>query len=427
MSTSPDRAAAYSPSRPQGLIRSHVPTLIGFALMIVVATFSSKAMWIVMLGLAIVRGLQLWPGRRGDLVRDMRRMGMLWPLAALALASTIWALDPEHTAVRGVRFFAELALGGLMIGLLLSTPRQEVARILTVSAYALLLSAVVAAADVLLQGDLLRWAHNEMNAADAFNRGALIAGAIVVPLVVGLAMVRRWLPALAAIVGTAIIIQYAGMDVSAPAAILGVVVLGVLYVCRRVPGVWAVPFAGLAASLIVVPVVLPIPLDSPASCWAMETKLSAGHRLGIWNFVDARIDDKPWLGWGMEASRAIPGGKDMIPMPDCGEAVNPEILGPVLGDQLPLHPHDLALNLRVELGIPGLLLGLAVIAWLAWQTRRQSPLVRAVAGSALAGAATYALLNLGMWQGPWLVTLFYLVGLVGLIATLDRDPEKRTS
>ena len=37
---------------------------------------------------------------------------------------------------------------------------------------------------------------------------------------------------------------------------------------------------------------------------------SAAHRLLIWDFVIARIADRPLLGWGMEASRVVPGHRD---------------------------------------------------------------------------------------------------------------------
>jgi hypothetical protein len=39
---------------------------------------------------------------------------------------------------------------------------------------------------------------------------------------------------------------------------------------------------------------------------------SAIHRLANWRFAAERIGDRPLLGWGMDASRALPGGKSLI-------------------------------------------------------------------------------------------------------------------
>ena len=67
-------------------------------------------------------------------------------------------------------------------------------------------------------------------------------------------------------------------------------------------------------------------------------KISAGHRLLIWSFTGDRIAERPLTGWGLDASRAIPGGRDPIRP---GEA------------WMPLHPHNAALQLWLELGAPG--------------------------------------------------------------------------
>src|SRR6202043_2906705 len=80
---------------------------------------------------------------------------------------------------------------------------------------------------------------------------------------------------------------------------------------------------------------------------ADQIKLSAGHRLLIWSFVGSRIAERPLVGWGLDSSRAIPGGKDPIRP---GE------------DWLPLHPHNAALQLLLELGAPGAVLFALLVA-----------------------------------------------------------------
>ncbi|MFL1460646.1 O-antigen ligase family protein [Roseococcus sp. DSY-14] len=126
---------------------------------------------------------------------------------------------------------------------------------------------------------------------------------------------------------------------------------------------------------------------------------SAAHRLLIWDFVGARIWEHPWLGWGMEASRAIPGGS--------GQA-SPAVLarfglgGPFFAAQaqlLPLHPHNLGLQLWLELGMVGAALG----GWLLWELGKaaRSP----AACGALAAGLAVAMLSYGAWQYWWVAGL----------------------
>ena len=82
---------------------------------------------------------------------------------------------------------------------------------------------------------------------------------------------------------------------------------------------------------------------------ADDFKISAGHRLLIWSFAGDRIAERPLIGWGLDASRAIPGGDDPIRP---GES------------WMPLHPHNAALQLWLELGVPGAVL-FALLAALA--------------------------------------------------------------
>ena len=59
----------------------------------------------------------------------------------------------------------------------------------------------------------------------------------------------------------------------------------------------------------------------------------------------------------MDASRELPGGHEdfskTLPEADIGMAMQ----------AMPLHPHNAILQWQVELGLPGTLLGLAIVLW----------------------------------------------------------------
>jgi len=160
--------------------------------------------------------------------------------------------------------------------------------------------------------------------------------------------------------------------------------------------------AALAMLLILTaPLTLPRLARLPAVFATVDAfKDSAGHRLLIWSFAGNRIAERPLSGWGLDAARAIPGGKIEIRP---GQT------------WLPLHPHDAALQLWLELGTPGAVLA-ALLVGLLWLRLGAAPwprLYAAAAGGSLFAATAVASSGWGIWQEWWLGTL----GL-GLFATL---------
>jgi exopolysaccharide production protein ExoQ len=132
-------------------------------------------------------------------------------------------------------------------------------------------------------------------------------------------------------------------------------------------------------------------------------KISAGHRLLIWSFAGDRIAERPLTGWGLDSSRAIPGGDDPIRP---GEP------------WLPLHPHNAALQVWLELGVPGAALFalLAAIVWRALARVEWPPLFAAAAGASLTIAFLCCFATYGIWQEWWLGTLSFSLFLVLVMA-----------
>ncbi len=108
--------------------------------------------------------------------------------------------------------------------------------------------------------------------------------------------------------------------------------------------------------------------------------LSWTARLDIWTFASARVLERPWFGWGLDASRTF-------------------------GPAVPLHPHDAALQLWLELGVIGA--ALAAVFWAAvfWFAGVRAEDDRPVGGAWAATAAAYltlGALSFGVWQEWWL-------------------------
>jgi O-antigen ligase len=156
-----------------------------------------------------------------------------------------------------------------------------------------------------------------------------------------------------------------------------------------------------AAAVISVLVIITAPLTFARVGWfpvlteaADAVKLSAGHRLWIWSFAGDRIAERPLAGWGLDASRSIPGGKDPIRP---GET------------WLPLHPHNAPLQLWLELGVPGAVLFALLVAYV-WHALAIAPWSRmfgAATGGSLAVAMIACIAAYGIWQEWWLGELWF--------------------
>jgi O-antigen ligase len=135
---------------------------------------------------------------------------------------------------------------------------------------------------------------------------------------------------------------------------------------------------------------------------SIDLPRSAYHRLLIWEFATARIDERPILGWGLNTSRAIPGGQKNL---DVSEKA------------LPLHPHNAALQWRLELGILGSLFGAALFLVSTEMARRYAAgrVARAGAVAAIVSTSAIAMLSFGAWQTWWVSSIFLIAGFTILV------------
>ncbi len=190
-------------------------------------------------------------------------------------------------------------------------------------------------------------------------------------------------------------------------------------------GAWAarVLAGGLAALILAAPLLCATLLPRLPALEAIPP--SAAHRILIWDFAVARIAERPLLGWGGEASRTIPGGRDLFAPATlerfglASEASRAWFARPV-AQRLPLHTHNAALQLWLELGAVGALLGAGVAAALGALAARVPPPLLPAATGAYAASAVIGMLSYGVWQEWWIGMLILLV--VTLAALGARQP-----
>ena len=333
-------------------------------------------------------------------------------LVAWGLISSLWTIEPRRSLLIALRLTGLFAAGLALIAgsSEIRAPRRLVACLLAGFVLSLPLAVAQYATHGLLTAPLARRAFIEptLNTIeDGF-------GLLLPPLCAALLLRRQRIAAAALGLPTVAVIFLLVGDAARIAFMLGIAAAAPLYFWRkrvtRVAAIVSVAFI-LAAPLALPPLagIAPVRADAEA------VKFSAWHRLEIWSFVGSKIAQKPLLGWGLDSSRAIPGGN--APIPDAPD-----------GQQwLPLHPHNAALQLWLELGAPGALLFALFVAWvwLALERAPWPPLYAAAAGSSLVTALIVGFGSYGVWQEWWIatefLTLFTILAMSRLVSQLMPD------
>lgn len=363
-----------------------------------------------------------------------RRAHGAWPwprgLAALAAGllflwgglSAAWAIAPLRALGTAAQLGGFVLLGAAAARAVGAGPPEARARLLGAAGLGLGLGLAAAGFDA-LSGHALRAAVRGLAEAPPTLAWGLKPAASAMALWLPLVAAAPWPRAARAallVAGAAVLLALPGE--SAKLAVLAGGLAGA--------AAWALPRlaprllgAGLAGLIVLMPALLgPVLAQGvPVAGWPP----SAAHRLLIWDFTIGRIAERPVAGWGMEASRQVPGHRD--PPPPAllerfgltGEAVAGSWIP---GSQLlPLHPHNGPLQLWLELGLVGAALGALMVLLLGTRAGRSAH--PAIATAMLASGAVTAMLSFGTWQEWWIGA--ELLALSGAAALGAGPPARR--
>jgi O-antigen ligase len=270
---------------------------------------------------------------------------------------------------------------------------------------------LMATVDLATHGALSRPFSDRVYQPAWLNQASVAFAILLLPTSAALVAAGHRLPAMVfAVFAAATIFALAGT--AAKTALAAGLPVALLCWYRRAPVARV-----LAALVVLVVVTAPLTfarLDQVSGVIhsADSVKLSAGHRLMIWSFVGDRIAEHPLRGWGLDSSRAIPGGRDLIRPNETW---------------LPLHPHNAPLQLWLELGVPGTVL-FALLAgwlWLAFGRAGWPRFYAAAAGGSLATAFLALLATYGIWQEWWEGTLSFALFIVLVMARVVAGPGPR--
>jgi O-antigen ligase len=354
-------------------------------------------------------GLYLWRERR----LPPLPWSVLLPLFAFILygrVSVAWTLAPKDASALTITFLYEFLPGFLLFpalaALLPPETAQRIARWLIPAA---LVGIALLAVEILLDQPIQRLFSEPKLPVDLVrpvNRSALLVAFAAGPMALILWRLGKGWQALAWLVGVLVLVAVSTSQ-SAAAALLALIPLILL--------AWYFP--RVTAILTGVAIVAGLAFCADIAQWMFNAGLahapwmpdSFQHRIMIWNFAAEHLPQRPWQGFGLDSSRAIPGGNDGF-------------IGTEGWRKLPLHPHNFFMQVRLELGwIGAVLTGWLMLSILPLLARLRAADTRAVALALYATCIFAQCFAYGAWQ-TWL--LCGILFCFFLIMLADRMPPR---
>lgn len=324
------------------------------------------------------------------------------PLLTWGLVSSPWAIEPAHSALLVPRLAVLFAAGYLLSESVALLPPEKIRRLawFAVSGGILLLMAV--ATDVLTDLAVMAWLKDLKRGSGSndyityINNGIALLALFSWPIAFCLVKTAGRMAA-AVFMGLAVLAVWGG---NAWTPLIALILSAGGFVAALLAGKWALRLVLglLAAYFIAVPAIIHFLIAPNMLVLRHEIKSwSLGHRFEIWRFGVARFLEKPIFGWGLDASRELPGGHENIP--------------DTIAEYMPLHPHNSALQIWLELGVVGACLYL--VALLMVGRRIESAMgdrsTGAFAVATFAAFAVQAQLSFGTWQNWWLASAMFVV------------------
>jgi O-antigen ligase len=321
----------------------------------------------------------------------------------------LWSISDRRTAAGALQ--ASLVLPACLAFLAAARlfPASRANQLASVLAAASCAGTVLLLSDVLDGYRLLRVLDGARVWPTKYNRGIDYSFLILLPAIAYTWAERRWVTfaATSLALGTSII---AGVNTTAQVALFAAVIVAAL-------GAWAprLAFALLGAATAIEALALPFLMSMinrlrPAI--AAHVKISGVERLEIWDYLSAHALERPWLGWGLWTSRLLP-------------ATPQEKATFIKATGSGIYPHNQFLELWVELGLPGVLVGLAFTLLVLRRIARLEQPLRAGAYAAYAVALAIASSGFELTTDSWWAALAACAALFGLYARVLRPQSHR--
>jgi O-antigen ligase len=377
-------------SRTLGLVVGLVPMFVFFM------PKSSTPMMIVFALIGVV-GLHL-SHRPIPRIPRMLLVGLI-VFCAWALLSSLWAINIENSLIGALKLIGNIVVCTYIIRVVLALEPSEQAFLVRAAIAGVCVAGLLLAIELIFGNPIYmairgpQYRPRELGGPFWLNAPTSLVVLLTLPITHVIAWRRGW--GIASSIFLAILGVTAAVEFRT--GLLALIVGAIVAFTVAKFGRRAV--YGLAALVLTLSVILPIlpsHYGTPTNITSRTQWLpsSAQHRVAIWTFTAEKIWERPFAGWGMNSARDLPGGKEILYRAD----------GMMMGEALPLHPHNTMLQLWVELGLPGLLAYMLFVTALFGVALRSGTGMALVCGEIVAGLLL-ANVSFGIWQAWWLASL----------------------
>lgn len=342
----------------------------------------------------------------------MHRGAFFWAAAVFLLIalSSLWSLDPSLSFDRALRILpVMLGVAGLMT-LTQALERDLALSIVSALPWVLLVGAVICAADLFFGAPFASLTRTTAkmvtnNNYSFLNRSIVCLALLSVPVLLfakqsGL-LGKAGRAAVYGLGAGLIVVLFKTASQSAHLALALALLAFFIFPAGRKKAWWAL--MGLVSALMMFAPMIAIEMFSYLPPLVKDVRwLQDGYaasRMEIWDFVARRAMESPLLGFGAEATQMI---KDF----DFAALYHKK---PTV-----LHPHNFALQLWIEFGVLGAIVGAAFLCDVLRRIAASSVVVARVQLAVFMAGISVAATGYGLWQGWWIGML----GLLGVYGAL---------
>lgn len=364
----------------------------------VATVFAVRVMGTLLIVVAVLIGLTHVVRRQRLPAIDGPALAALIAILALGGLSTLWAPPDGYLAARLTKLALLFASGLVLFATAAAMTDDARARfrgaLIAGAALGLAFLAVEVASDSALYRSMTATPFEDLEVYRV-NRPLVLAALLFWP-VATLLEERGWTGA--AIAGGAFValagISATSSSQTAPVALL---VGGAAWLVARVFPRTAL--VGLVGATILAIALAPWIGSTLAGLqgvadWSFLDAAAAGPRLDIWIRTAEVAAAHPFLGIGLEGLRL--------------EAIAGTEPGAIAGYAGANHPHNAAIQIRLEFGTLGLILSTALLTALALRLLHAPTRALAAVVPLMAGIITVALVSHGLWQSWWIGTIAFL-------------------
>jgi O-antigen ligase len=345
---------------------------------------------------------------------EFSRYTFLWALAfpALMALSALWGVAPETSFMRAVKTLPIVLSAPILWEMARTLDEKTMSYFYRLFPRTVIVAGCICALELYNAGPLYHFVHAIQQSTEKdFNLSPINRSVVVFTLSTFIALFclrhsdypsrkkNILLAALAIVTG---LVLYATTSQSAQLAfILGAIFYVAFPYAQK--GAWLALAGILAVLLVATPWLAQFMfhhIAAHAGDYSWLGKSYANQRLEIWDFVSRRALERPLLGHGAEAARTI---KDF----DSAKLYWPTTKV--------LHPHNFSVQLWIEFGILGALVGAAFFADLLRHIQKLSIHHARTLLPLFVASLSVATTGYGIWQSWWLGMFCLLFGYAALV------------